>query len=363
VLGALVDNDCHLHYGIEDAFCQSGNVAEFVELNQSQGFSGLETALFRLPVLPVAPCARHGMSCGLSAGTINTSGTPCQDFSRMGLRLGEHGPRAWVFMLWSRLMNQLAPPVIVHENVPEFPIWWIVRYFAHAYSIYSLVSSSSHVGFNLIRRVRRYTIMFHKEKTRVVRDPFAVYANLCRELGQVHTTVRDCILATVADIKHEIEDVCRQRGFLVDRFVDVPHNTYKDIHLLLSDAEAARLGRYTCLWFEQYGEDPSINPDALFHLGDNPDQRCNWSGEHASIPGVRTTSSKYWYPFGRRWLLTKEILAAFGMPVFPILAHSSGMPLVFVQPGRDARFMAGNMMHLAQVGLVQLVALSCSEPR
>ena len=61
-------------------------------------------------------------------------------------------------------------------------------------------------------------------------------------------------------------------------------------------------------------------------------------------------------PSLRRWLLPSELAAATGFPVRTPLAEAAGLPL---DEAQYALSQLGNAMHLANVGCVAGVALSC----
>jgi len=166
----------------------------------------------------------------------------------------------------------------------------------------------------------------------------------------------DCWLADIDEILSEATPLCQLRG--------VPMLlALQDMTTLLTDHEHQRLAAYMAMWQDRFGHSADMDPAAVFNLADNPNNGfVTWSASSGRIPGLRTNGGKLWVPFLRRWLTTKEQLAAMGVPVYPILAAAARVPLVHVSPGPEAKLMLGNMMHIASVGIALLVAMACGRP-
>ncbi len=62
-----------------------------------------------------------------------------------------------------------------------------------------------------------------------------------------------------------------------------------------------------------------------------------------------------------RFVCTKEQFAAMGFPVFRCLANAAEVPVLSMPPGTysQRRRGLGNTMHVANVGVVLALALSC----
>ena len=52
---------------------------------------------------------------------MHVAGSPCTDFSSMGLRKGLNGETMVAFLVWIRLILTHLPIIIIHENVVNFP--------------------------------------------------------------------------------------------------------------------------------------------------------------------------------------------------------------------------------------------------
>ena len=298
--------------------------------------------------------------CRVPCSDFDVTGTPCQDFSPAGQHRGPLGPQMIIFLAWVQIVLAMSVPVVLHENVPQFWVTLLDQFMSHAYIIVSLVMDCGDVGFPLISRRRRYTIMYHRSRVVVTHDPSIVYARLCSAMAASMCSawsLSDCWLADDNEVMMEIDCLCRSRHMPVAFAL---HN----MAMLLSPGEQRRLFVYTAMWAKRFGQPCSTDQRAVFNLADNPEAGyVTWSGASGRIPGLRTNGGKLWVPYLRRWLTTKEQLAAMGVPVYPCLAIAAGVPCIKVHPGPDARLMLGNMMHIASVGCAMLVALSFAQPR
>ena len=316
-----------------------------------------------------APCTRHRGMCHVPMADMDCTGTPCQDWSPLGRQLGVAGPHMPILLAWCSAIAARAVPIVVHENVPQFPVELLHGLLGHAYYIVPIIVDCSDLGFRLIRRTRRYTLMFHKARAVVVHNPADVYELMCARIACTcpATRVQDCWLADGLELMEELSPLCHRRGLPMSSVLHVSHdNTHahvRGMRLLLTHGELMRLNAYEHRWLQAYGHHACTNPDAVFNLGDNPmSGHCTWSGTSGSLPGLRTGAQKYWVPYLGRWLTCKELLACMGLPVYPSLAITAGVPMVYVKPGRQARHMLGNMMHAASIGAMQMLALSCARP-
>jgi site-specific DNA-cytosine methylase len=323
-------------------------------------FGDLFGMLSSATMLPrLAWCHAHSSMCEPATADCNVTGTPCQDFAPNGNRQGVSGPQWPTFMAWATLVMALDIAIVVHENVPQFNVQALISVFSSKYIIYSFIVDCSDVGFYLISRKRRFTIMYHKAKAVVNTSPVLLHSRIKQAFMplQAHMAiyVSACFLASAEEIGQEIEDLCLLRGISV-------HEAMQDMAMLLSPGEAQRLAAYEELWLQRFGQ-PACSCDwAIFNLADNPDGGfTTWSAASGRIPGLRTHNAKYWVPFLGRWLTNKELLAAMGVPVYPSLANAACVPVVAVTPGPAARHMLGNMMHIASVGSVIACALACGQ--
>jgi hypothetical protein len=306
-----------------------------------------------------APCCGHGLMCQVPLPDFDVTGTPCQDFSPAGQHRGPLGPQMAIFLAWVQVVLAMSIPVVLHENVPQFWVCLLEQFMGHAYIVISIVMDCGDVGFPLISRRRRYTIMYNRSRVQVTHDPATVYASLCSAMAMSMCSawsLSDCWLADDNEVVMEIEGLCQTRNV-------PPAFALRNMAMLLSPGEQRRLIVYMALWAKRFGQPSSMDTRAVFNLADNPEAGyVTWSGASGRIPGLRTNGGKLWVPYLGRWLTTKEQLAAMGVPVYPCLAIAAGVPCVPVNPGPDAKLMLGNMMHIASVGTAMLIALSCARP-
>ena len=129
------------------------------------------------------------------------------------------------------------------------------------------------------------------------------------------------------------------------------------LDFLLTDRErqvAQELGRR---YEETYGLDPCQNEDLFYYLQDSAARGC-WSGSSGRLPTLRRGSGKMWAAAARRWLTGKEKMATLGMPVTQSVASAMTVPILRMSDCARAHSVAGNSMHFATVGVVQLVAMA-----
>jgi hypothetical protein len=175
------------------------------------GSSGSPGLLFRhiasMSLAITAFCVGHGWRCCIPAADIDVTGTPCQDFSGCGHGQADQGPQMVIFLLWCHLMLARQIPILVHENVPEFWETLLHANLGHAYWIFSSVMDCADVGFHLISRRRRYTIMYHKDRCRLRYNPVTLYVHLTEtmkaSLGHWQSQIWHCFLADANEIAIE----------------------------------------------------------------------------------------------------------------------------------------------------------------
>jgi hypothetical protein len=247
-------------------------------------------------------------------------------------------------------------PVIVHENVPQFEVEALTMLMQHKYLIFTLIVDCAALGFRLISRKRRFTIMYHRTKTRLACSPVWLHTQLVQamawDIGRTACRICDCFLADVPEIAHEIAEACLAKGIALDQAM-------KDMTLLLTPGESERLHLYLEAWVARVGVPADLCWWAVFNLADNPGAGyTTWSAASGRIPGLRTHNAKLWVPYLGRWLTNRELLACMGVPVYRHLAEAAQVSQVHVRPGSDSRHMLGNMMHVAAVGSVMAAAMA-----
>ena len=91
------------------------------------------------PCSSTIPCLTHRNLCRVGRGDIDVdvTGTPCQDHSPCGNRLGCHGPRHSIFKGYCQTMRHLQPRIIIHENVCQFPASFLADALSDIYVFFS----------------------------------------------------------------------------------------------------------------------------------------------------------------------------------------------------------------------------------
>ena len=139
-------------------------------------------------------------------------------------------------------------------------------------------------------------------------------------------------------------------------------DVYNDMSYLLLASERRRCQQYELMWLERYGRRAAEDPDAIFHLGDNPTARCCWTGS-GLFPSLRRSMGILWHPYSRSMLLPSERLSLLGWPLFQDLATAAGCNIVRTPfEGRGQlrlNAMAGNAYHIPTFGVWAFVVLAC----
>ena len=80
--------------------------------------------IFRRPnsVSPSMPCRVHGRACCVRRARVHWCSSPCVNFSRLGKKEGFSGSECLTWFAWVAQRRQLKEPLILHENVEDFPL-------------------------------------------------------------------------------------------------------------------------------------------------------------------------------------------------------------------------------------------------
>ena len=92
-------------------------------------------------------CLNHNTVCTLRPACRHTAGTPCTNFSRMGLQEGSDGITFVHILAWLGLRLQLQEAEIAQENVPDFPKSILQECLGHLYSMDSMQICPSQLGW------------------------------------------------------------------------------------------------------------------------------------------------------------------------------------------------------------------------
>ena len=108
------------------------------------------------------PCKLHG-NCETLRADVHVAGPPCIHYSPMGLRRGLVGGTSLCFLCWVAQRRRLRERAILHENVPEFKVEILERFFSDLYILQTVVFNSAYLG-HACNRTRRLTWMLLKSE-------------------------------------------------------------------------------------------------------------------------------------------------------------------------------------------------------
>lgn len=185
------------------------------------------------------PCLTHRAMCRRPEVDVDVTGTPCQDYSSMGLQRGIHGPQYFILVSWIRYLLHDQPPIVVHENVQLFPYDVLNSWTGHMYSLHIIEADCASSGMYALSRRRSYAVLYHKEKTILLCSPLATYHQITQAILQMKIcdNIDDLFHATREEIEAELSPLAQQRGVRIDRAVLEPT-------LLLTPFEQWRLEEY-----------------------------------------------------------------------------------------------------------------------
>ena len=85
-------------------------------------------------------------------GDLHIAGSPCIDFSPMGIGRKECGPSMPCFLTWARGLREQRPIVAIVENVARFPISLLGSVFGDMYAVDSVLPEAKDFGMAAKRR-------------------------------------------------------------------------------------------------------------------------------------------------------------------------------------------------------------------
>jgi hypothetical protein len=193
------------HTGIEHVF--GDLLAQFVELRGLEAqqrlafLANLESEV-RLRIMSGfswdrSPyCFLHQRCCRVDEPTVLVGGTPCVDHSQAGARRRDNGLSIVIFLAFCLKIIAMEIPIAIHENVSEFPESCLHRMLGHKYHIVSIVIHTAFVSGCHVSRKRRYTLCFHKRKTRFLCDPLVLYRAITGQLALIRPSISELYLAS-----------------------------------------------------------------------------------------------------------------------------------------------------------------------
>ena len=138
--------------------------------------------------------------------------------------------------------------------------------------------------------------------------------------------------------------------------------SYNSFRYLLLESEQSRLEVYERKWFDKFGTEAKRDPNAIFHLGDNPEVFMCWSGNAGfRFPSFRKSMGILWHAASETIITPKERLVIMGWPLYPELCLAAGLqPFEFPNVNRGHKF-AGNAYHVSAFGMWLLTVLACTQ--
>ena len=119
------------------------------------------------------PCSAHSQPCLEPPVDGHVLGSPCQPWSAYGRRLRHSDARTCVLYAWMAKVLVDQPRWGVHENVRGFDLSFMEQILSPVYRILHFQISPADLGCSLVKRPRLYSMLLHRTKTTVVRDPEA----------------------------------------------------------------------------------------------------------------------------------------------------------------------------------------------
>ena len=84
----------------------------------------------------------------------------------------------------------------------------------------------------------------------------------------------------------------------------------------ITNGQQTRVAKYARLWCAKFGNEPSLDPSAAFHVNDDPDHRVIWSGgADRALPTFRHSMGPIYLPCENRTLHRSDYLFAMGWKI------------------------------------------------
>lgn len=331
------------------------------------GFHRKLQTVMAASIRSTARCCRCGRYCAVVSGDIDTSGSPCQDWSAAGSLGRENGKHIHCLLAWVRWHLAKQTPVLVHENVVGFGLDLLYQLMGALYHIIVVQAGPEDVGWPCCRRPRLYIALLHRAKVRMLVNPAWLFEQVCTSLRPNALRIRDCLIAGSGELDDEERELSSMRGHRLTRCwgpgSHLSASRFRRLSHLLSEGERGRLQLYAHTFHQRYGLDPSTDLDLVCNLGDNPGAGwltwsappmrpgCSSPGLHR-LPTLRKNWSLQWLPAHGRWLLGSERLVTMGFPPNEQLSRVYGLSGHFRLPWA-CRNLLGNAMHVANIGVWQ----------
>jgi hypothetical protein len=228
-----------------------------------------------------------------------------------------------------------------------------------SYDFYRVDFSTADTGHAGVARDRVYVLASHKDRSSCKYDPMSLKAMIADRMREkVQTRPSDYFMAQVVEVQQEALQLA------IRRKVEYRPNC-RDLSYLLTEREQAALLAYENAYRAEFSVEPSLDPDLVVFLGDDGVKWRTWSAKSHQIPTFRRNAKTglFWSPFLKRYLVSREKLAALGWPVSEHMAGPMRCKPIPTQDVIRATDLAGNGMHFPCVAIAQMLALCCFGPQ
>ncbi len=295
--------------------------------------------------------------CELVPGFLHVAGIPCTDWTPQGQKAGAWGETMVCLFCWIALRRRLLTPVLVLENVPQFPFSMLQRFLPMYKLDDAIIDNEVTLGLS-ISRTRRYCIAILVLYYHLERPLSQLDSCLGRSRGGSHSW-RDYFVADTAELQAELSwsrkrKSSRAHGATVGTDRSISATSFEDS---------------LCPWeYKHLQGARQLGRGHLYLLSQDPGRKQRSSGNVAAalIANMHMLYSDH----HNRWSTSRECLAMQGWPVFDVMLHAlfgehrafdlcsfNRTRARFCLPGRLRSAVvqqSGNAMHTAAIGAVLL---------
>jgi site-specific DNA-cytosine methylase len=225
-------------------------------------------------------CCRHAAACKMQRSDVVVLGSPCTDWSSYGSGKGLEGDTCVPTLASLRVCREAL--VVIHENVVQFPHDIFVAGMGDQFRVFTIKTAPADVGFPCVRRPRIYRIAVRKD-IELLADPSALFMRLKRFFKLNRTlSLSDCLFSSAVPPLDVKKLTRKQQGYLklYKKKWQVGVESLFFWLVAIGWLVEAKHGKFT-------KAKPGVFP-AVFHLGDNPANRCVMSngGQDLSGPAI-----------------------------------------------------------------------------
>lgn len=299
------------------------DVARPILESQAASFSYADLLkIFREPnmVKERMHCLIAGKECLVKKARVHVAGTECTAFSSQGARAGTADrTRTIILFAWVAQRRMVQEDVIVHENVPLFPLSMLRETLGDIYLVedeMSAVLDADCFGnpYNRSRRwsilVHRRALIFHPTRNAVPAwEQFAkLYMRKCSADLDIYLWMED----EHPDLEDEHKWASQRTKTLADAALPVERETEQaqkkrssKFYLALNSVERD--------WVEKYEQ---IRPEGVCLLGQDPMVHPHCT-KAANLMTVIRNPQLYWHHKRLRWMSPRELLTVHNYPTVP----------------------------------------------